>query len=140
MLGIAFAIAAIPAHFQDPGRGRSLEHVEALVPDSETAIAIGRAILRPLFGKRAEELREPYKADLKGDIWRVVGNPPLRPDTTFNPVYVYIAKYNGMVIEVSRADVPSRKSLEQYRATLRFWRARNARESGKPEKHRTRRT
>jgi hypothetical protein len=43
------------------------------VPNSETAAAVGEAVLIPVYGKNLVESERPYKATLKGDVWTVTG-------------------------------------------------------------------
>jgi hypothetical protein len=43
------------------------------VPNSETAVAIGEAVLIPVYGKKHVESERPYRATLKGNVWTVAG-------------------------------------------------------------------
>jgi NTF2 fold immunity protein len=42
-------------------------------PDSATAIAIARAVLISVYGKKTIEDEEPLRAELKGNVWTVIG-------------------------------------------------------------------
>jgi hypothetical protein len=42
-------------------------------PDSATAIAIARAVLISVYGKKTIVDEEPLRAELKGNVWTVIG-------------------------------------------------------------------
>jgi hypothetical protein len=44
------------------------------VPDKTTAISIAVAVWTPIYGKESIKSEKPYKAELKGDVWRVKGS------------------------------------------------------------------
>jgi|HubBroStandDraft_4_1064222.scaffolds.fasta_scaffold334937_2 hypothetical protein len=43
------------------------------VPNAATAIAIGRAVLIPIYGEKQIQSEEPFVAKRQGDIWTVSG-------------------------------------------------------------------
>jgi len=43
------------------------------VPDSITAIAIARVVLTSVYGQKTIANEEPLRAELKGDVWTVIG-------------------------------------------------------------------
>jgi NTF2 fold immunity protein len=78
------------------------------VPDSATAIAIAKAVLVPVFGKKAIESEKPFRAKLQSDIWTVTGTLSC-PDgkggvTTVcfgGAAVVEISKIDGHIISMS---------------------------------------
>jgi len=46
------------------------------VPDEETAIQVGEAILMPIYGKNLIKGEEPFHAKLHEDVWTVMGSVP----------------------------------------------------------------
>ena len=62
----------LPATGDDAGYNPN----HAFVPNADTAIAIARAVLIPIYGAKAIEAEEPLKAQRHGDIWVVQGTLP----------------------------------------------------------------
>ena len=54
---------ASPKHDQDHG----------YIPDSQTAVDLGRAELTHVYGKKQIQSEEPLTADLKDGVWTVAG-------------------------------------------------------------------
>ena len=71
---------------------------DGYVPNAETAVAIGVAVLGPIYGEANVAKDQPYKATLAGGIWTVRGTLP--PQTTGGTAVAEIAKDNGRVIRV----------------------------------------
>ena len=46
---------------------------DGYVPDKETAIAIAYAIAVPVFGKKSMDEERPFRAELEGGVWMVLG-------------------------------------------------------------------
>lgn len=44
-----------------------------VVPNAETAVKIGEAVLIPVYGKKKVEAEEPFKAKLTAGVWVVSG-------------------------------------------------------------------
>ncbi len=44
-----------------------------MVPDSSTAAAIAYAVAVPVYGKKEMDSEQPFRADLKGGVWTVLG-------------------------------------------------------------------
>jgi hypothetical protein len=112
ILEIALVLLAHPVAAARAGQsypaGRSLAHVTALVPDARTAADIGKAVFRPLFGDEAVKDSLPFTATLSEGVWRVVGTPPADTNMAWDPIYIYIAKTNGWVLEISRSPTLSK--------------------------------
>lgn len=71
----------------------------AWVAQSETAIEIGKAVLRERLSARTVEAREPFKAELSSQgIWTVYGSP--RASTVVGGgVYIRLRKSNGEILD-----------------------------------------
>jgi len=52
---------------------KSMSVENGYVPDRATAIRIAVAVLIPIYGPAIEKKEAPWNAELKGDIWTVVG-------------------------------------------------------------------
>jgi hypothetical protein len=46
------------------------------VPDKETALSIGLAVLTPIYGEKQIQMEMPFRADLHKDVWTVYGSLP----------------------------------------------------------------
>jgi hypothetical protein len=68
-LGYAAVAIAAPASAQDVGYNPH----HAFVPDSQTAVVIGRAVLIPIYGRQTIQSEEPLTAKRQGDVWTVSG-------------------------------------------------------------------
>jgi hypothetical protein len=49
---------------------------EGFIPDAHTAVAVGEAVLTPVYGKDAIFRERPFKAMLHGEVWAVTGGVP----------------------------------------------------------------
>jgi hypothetical protein len=75
-----------------------MQPIENLVPDANTAIKIGVAVLLPIFGSVVVGRESPFKASLNGENWIVEGQ---LPETMLGTVAtVEIAKRDGRIIEI----------------------------------------
>lgn len=73
------------------------------MPDAETAIAVARAILMPIYGKETIRREEPLVAEERTDRWIVRGTlcPALPPNTCLGgTAEIEIAKSDGRIIRV----------------------------------------
>lgn len=71
---------------------------DGYVPNAETAVAIGVAVLGPIYGEANVAKDKPYKATLAGGIWTVRGTLP--PQTVGGTAVAEIAKNDGRVVRV----------------------------------------
>jgi hypothetical protein len=46
---------------------------EGFVPNAETAVKVGEAVLMPVYGEKRIVGERPFKAALQGDVWTVEG-------------------------------------------------------------------
>jgi NTF2 fold immunity protein len=53
--------------------GQNFLPKEGYVPDSTTAVKIAEAVLVPVYGKKQIDSEQPFKAQLKDDVWTVFG-------------------------------------------------------------------
>ena len=65
LLGIVATSAAAAAQFAN--------YRSEYVPDAATAIAIGRAVSIPIYGRKLVQTEEPLTAMRKGEMWIVLG-------------------------------------------------------------------
>lgn len=73
---------------------------QGFVPDKETAISVGRALLSAAYGKEQISSEEPLYARLSGKVWIVKGSiPPLKPGEAYigGLAEVRISKQTGAV-------------------------------------------
>lgn len=72
------------------------------VPDENTAIAIGLAILRPIYGDKMIEKHKPFSAVAQGEIWVIKGRVKLKPGKVQNGgvMEVKISKADARVLSV----------------------------------------
>jgi hypothetical protein len=71
------------------------------VPDAATAVAIGEAVLKPVYGVDEILSERPFKAVLKGDQWIVTGSVPCNSPGLPCPggaAEVRISKKSGQIL------------------------------------------
>jgi hypothetical protein len=83
---------------QDP----SVRPKEGFVPNAETAVKVGEAVLIPVYGKEKILGERPFEAALQGDVWTVqgtlhCGGPPGTLCTGGTAV-VKISKTSGQIL------------------------------------------
>jgi hypothetical protein len=96
VFGLIFSTSAFGQYV--PPRG--------FVPNAETAIAVARAILIPIFGAEMVKREEPLVAVERADRWFVTGTlcPTLPPNSCRDGVpEVEIAKIDGRILRVSHS-------------------------------------
>ena len=67
------ALAAGMATASQPQQAPSFRPKEGFVPNSETAVKVGEAVLTPVYGEEKILGERPFKATLQGDVWMVEG-------------------------------------------------------------------
>lgn len=83
---LVFGLLAYPMTAQQTNQDQAVEyarrvisHEKSVVPvsgyvsDSDTAIAIAKAVLIPIYGKNIGSAETPWKAGLENGVWTVVG-------------------------------------------------------------------
>jgi hypothetical protein len=77
----------------------SVKPRDGFVPDARTAVAIGEAVLIPVYGEKQIMSERPFTAALKGDLWTVAGTlncgTPLCEGGT---AVVKISKTSGQIV------------------------------------------
>jgi hypothetical protein len=71
---------------------------DGYVPNAETAVTIGVAVLGPIYGEANVARHKPYRATLAAGIWTVRGTLP--PGTIGGSPVAEIAKDDGRIIRV----------------------------------------
>ena len=64
-------------------QGSSVRPNQGFVPNAETALKVGEAVLIPVYGEQQILAERPFKATLQGNVWVVEGSlhwrdPPAR--------------------------------------------------------------
>jgi len=73
------------------------------VPDEETAIKVGIAIMTPIFGKEHLRHERPFVATLRGDTWTVhgsLGHAKQGEVVVGGTATIELSKTDGRVIQV----------------------------------------
>ena len=65
-------LAGATAYGQTP-QGPSFRPKEGFVPNAETAVKVGEAVLIPVYGENQINAERPFKATLQGSVWTVEG-------------------------------------------------------------------
>lgn len=71
-LSLALFVAVSMGVAQD-GKPHTYVPPKGYVPDAKTALAVGRAVLTPVYGEEKLAHEEPFRASLQDDTWIVVG-------------------------------------------------------------------
>ena len=69
VIGVAVAYSQ---ELQEP-KEASVKQRDGFVPNAETAVKIGEAVLIPVYGEATIKYERPFKATRQGDVWRVTG-------------------------------------------------------------------
>jgi len=96
MLTILFLAAGMAsAYSQDT----SVKPKSGFVPDAETAVKVGEAVLMPVYGDRMIRDEEPFKAKREGDVWTVEGTLNCgAPQCVGGTAVVKISKTSGEIL------------------------------------------
>lgn len=68
---VLVALAAIA--YSQTEQVPSFKPKEGFVPNAETAVKVGEAVLMPVYGEKQIVAERPFKATLQGDVWTVEG-------------------------------------------------------------------
>jgi hypothetical protein len=99
------ALALTVADAQTQG-GRSSVRKNGYVPDADTAIKVGEAVLIPVYGEQRILSERPFKAILQGDVWTVAGTLHCGPDPAHDDqckggtAEVKISKSSGRILHM----------------------------------------
>jgi len=93
---LAFGMAA--AYSKAP-QDASVKPKSGFVPDAETAVKIGEAVLMPVYGERMIRDEEPFKAKREGDVWTDEGTLNCgAPQCVGGTAVVKISKTSGEIL------------------------------------------
>jgi hypothetical protein len=72
---------------------------EGFIPNAETAVRVGEAVLIPVYGEKQIHDERPFKATLNGDVWTVEGTVPC-PSASCEggAAVVKISKTSGQIL------------------------------------------
>jgi hypothetical protein len=90
--------ARLFAQARAPERPHSYVPAAGFVPDSLTAVRIAVAVWTPIYGHAVIDREQPYRAELHGGVWRVVGSLKRGPGGV---ALAEIAKRDGRILRVS---------------------------------------
>jgi len=79
--------------------GKSYQPKSGYAPDAATAIAIARAVLVSIYGLKTIQDEEPLRAELKGDVWTVIGTLNARY-TSGGTAILQLRKDSGAIVFV----------------------------------------
>lgn len=83
---------------QEP-KGASVKPRDGFVPNAETAVKIGEAVLIPVYGEATINRERPFKATRQGDVWRVTGTLDCgSPQCNGGTAVVRISKTSGEIL------------------------------------------
>ena len=75
---------------------------EGMVPDSATAVSIGRVVLRRIYGRSQIQSEEPLRARMDRAVWIVEGTLPV--DRVGGEALIEINREDGRIIRVSHGE------------------------------------
>ena len=75
-LKLATSILAVGtmAAYAQTSQEASVTPTAGFVPDAETAVKIGEAMLVPVYGEKQIHKEKPFRATREGDVWTVTGS------------------------------------------------------------------
>jgi len=92
------AIGIASAYSQTP-QDASVKPRSGFVPNAETAVKVGEAVLMPVYGERMIRDEEPFKAKREGDVWTVEGTLNCgAPQCVGGTAVVKISKTSGEIL------------------------------------------
>jgi hypothetical protein len=103
-LGVAILLVVVGvavAYSQEPQEQKeaSAKPRDGFVPNAETAVKIGEAVLIPVYGEATIKHERPFKATRQGDVWRVTGTLNCgSPQCNGGTAVVRISKISGEIL------------------------------------------
>jgi hypothetical protein len=73
---IVISLLAVATTYAQTPQSPSFRPKEVFVPDAETAVKVGEAVLIPVYGKKQILDERPLKVTLIRDVWTVEGTVP----------------------------------------------------------------
>lgn len=90
MIATSAALAQRPAFVPPKG----------FVPDADTAVAVARAVLIPIYGAATIRGEEPLRAERHGTSWYVNGTLQCGPHCVGGTAFVEISAKDGTILNV----------------------------------------
>jgi hypothetical protein len=105
VMAILFVLVGVtiasPQEPQEP-KEASVKPRDGFVPNAETAVKIGEAVLTPVYGEATINHERPFKATRQGDVWRVTGTLNCgSPQCDGGTAVVRISKTSGEILFMS---------------------------------------
>jgi hypothetical protein len=102
IIAIAVLAAGMAAADSQTQQVPSVRPKAGFVPNAETAVKVGEAVLMPIYGEDQIVGERPFKATLHGDVWTVTGTLHCEgpPGTTCpgGTAVVKISKTSGQIL------------------------------------------
>jgi hypothetical protein len=102
IIAIAVLAAGMAAADSETQQVPSVRPKAGFVPNAETAVKVGEAVLMPIYGEDQIVGERPFKATLHGDVWTVTGTLHCEgpPGTTCpgGTAVVKISKTSGQIL------------------------------------------
>jgi hypothetical protein len=102
IISISILAAVVATAYCQTQKIPSIRPKEGFVPNAETAVKVGEAVLMPVYGEKQILSERPFKASLQRDVWTVdgtlhCGGPP---DTVCHggTAVVKISKTSGQIL------------------------------------------
>jgi len=73
LIAISVLAAGVATAYSQTRQSPSVWPKEGFVPNAETAVKVGEAVLMPVYGEKRIEGERPFNATLQGDVWTVEG-------------------------------------------------------------------
>ena len=73
IIAISVLAAVVTIAYSRTQQTPSVRPKEGFVPNAETAVKVGEAVLMPVYGKEKILGERPFGAALQGDVWTVQG-------------------------------------------------------------------
>jgi hypothetical protein len=89
---------AVATGFSQVTEEASFRPRDGFVPDANTAIKIGEAVLIPVYGEKQIDSERPFTAKLRGNVWTVTGTLNCAPQCEGGTAVVKISKTSGQIL------------------------------------------
>jgi hypothetical protein len=102
IIAISVLAATMASAYSQTPREPSFRPKEGFVPNAETAVKVGEAVLIPVYGEGKILGERPFKATLQGDVWTVAGTlycgGPSGTQCDGGTAVVKISKTSGQIL------------------------------------------
>jgi hypothetical protein len=94
---LVISVLALSTAYAQTSQVKSFRPKEGFIPNAETAVKVGEAVLMPIYGEKQILAERPFKAKLNGDVWTVQGTLACAPCPGGTAV-VKISKASGQIL------------------------------------------